>query len=77
MDRYEITFGEDDSIIVPAATRSLEMALEIAYLIASQLAKQRPDLAGSDVHVWRSEMIEGHPGPTLRGTLVATFTVGD
>jgi hypothetical protein len=76
MDRYAITFGKDDSITVPAATPSLEMALEIAYLVASQLARERPDLAGSEVHVWRQKSIEGDPAEPLRGELVASFVQG-
>jgi hypothetical protein len=71
MDRYAITFGRDDSIVVPARTPSVEMALEIAYLVSAQLDRERPDLAGTEVHVWRYQERDGEPEPALRGELVA------
>jgi len=58
---------------VPAATPSLEMALELAYLISSQLEHERADLAGTEVHLWRfaGDEPESRPGVDVR--LVARY----
>jgi hypothetical protein len=54
MTRYAVTFGKGDRIMIPAATPSLELALEVAYLIASNFSDgAKPDSAGSEVHLWR------------------------
>jgi hypothetical protein len=74
--RCVITFGVKRSIIVPAATPSLEMALEIAQIVSDQLPVVRPDLKSSGVRVWLYADVAGHPDPEARGDLVARFNDG-
>jgi hypothetical protein len=75
VERYIITFGEDDAGFAPGSTESLDDAVETARRMSEGMTELRPDLDGAEVRVWLCQ-IDADPGPLLIGEPVARFRDG-